>query len=94
MRRTTQGKGFFLCLLVNMLMNLEGPLAAAVLIALHRWLRWPLWIALAVLGVWILCMLMWTLLIGYAGKCGSERTPPRENKNPYSVKEEPYGQKL
>ena len=39
MRRTTQGKGFFLCLLVNMLMNLEGPLAAAVLIALHRWLR-------------------------------------------------------
>ena len=30
-------------------------------------------------------LIMWMAFIGWAGKCGSARDLPKENKNPYSV---------
>ena len=48
-----------------------------------------LMIAFAVLGVWILGIIVFMLVIGTANRCGNESTPPQENKNPYSVKEKP-----
>lgn len=92
MRKTKKSGGFFLCLLLNMLLNPEGIIAFAVLLGLHFWLSWPIWIAFAVLGIWLFGMIIWMLLIGFANKCGNEHTPQRENKNPYSVKENPYGE--
>ena len=37
MRRTRRSGGFFLCLLLNLLLNWEGVIPAALLFALHRW---------------------------------------------------------
>ena len=43
MRRTRRSGGFFLCLLLNLLLNWEGVIPAALLFALHRWRGWLLW---------------------------------------------------
>jgi len=89
MRRTKRGGGFFLCLLLNVLLNWEGALPAALLLALHRWRGWPLWWAGLALALWIGGILLWMLVIGWASGCGSRRDAPRENKNPYSSKQYP-----
>ena len=46
MRRTRRSGGFFLCLLLNLLLNWEGVIPAALLFALHRWRGWLLWLSL------------------------------------------------
>ncbi len=86
MRRARRSGGFFLCLLLNLLLNWEGILPAAILFALHRWRGWPLWWAGLALALWIGGILLWTLFLGWASECGSRRDAPRENKNPYSSK--------
>ena len=81
MRRTRRSGGFFLCLLLNLLLNWEGVIPAALLFALHHWRGWPLWWAGLALALWIGGILLWML--------GSRRDEPRENKNPYSSKQYP-----
>ncbi len=85
MRRTKKKGSFFLCLLINMVLNLEGAIPAAVLLILHFALGWSLWWAVAVFGVWILWLIFWMGAIGWARQCGSTPDPPKENKNPYST---------
>ena len=89
MRRIRRSGGFFLCLLLNVLLNWEGAIPAALLFALHRWRGWPLWWAGLALALWIGGILLWMLVIGWASDCGSRRDEPRENKNPYSSKQYP-----
>ena len=100
MRRTRRSGGFFLCLLLNLLLNWEGVIPAALLFALHRWRGWPLWWAgladnlaalsnTPALALWIGGLIVWMLVIGWASDCGSRRDEPRENKNPYSAKQYP-----
>ena len=89
MRRTRRSGSFFLCLLLNVLLNWEGAIPAALLFALHRWRGWPLWWAGLALALWIGGILLWMLVIGWASDCGSRRDEPRENKNPYSTKQYP-----
>ena len=89
MRRTKRGGGFFLCLLLNLLLYWEGAIPAALLLALHRWRGWPLWWAGLALALWIGGILLWMLVIGWASDCGSRRDEARENKNPYSSKQYP-----
>lgn len=89
MRRTRRSGGFFPCLLLNLLLNWEGVIPAALLLALHRWRGWPLWWAGLALALWIGGILLWMLVIGWASDCGSRRDEPRENKNPYSSKQYP-----
>lgn len=89
MRRTRRSGGFFLCLLLNLLLNWEGAIPAALLFALHRWRGWPLWWAGLALALWIGGLIVWMLVIGWASDCGSRRDEPRENKNPYSSKQYP-----
>lgn len=85
MRRTKRTGGFLLCLLINMLLNLDGTIPAWILLVLHFWLDISiLWFWLA-LGLWILGMVLWMVLLRWAGDC-SKPDPKRENKNPYSVK--------
>ncbi len=85
MRTTKRRRGFFLTLLINLLLNLEGLVPAILLAALHFLLGWPFWLVWVALGLWIaaVCVRMW--VFGWLGAAGNEPTPYRPNKNPYSV---------
>ncbi|MBO5797690.1 MAG: hypothetical protein J6R77_05020 [Clostridia bacterium] len=86
MRRTKRAGSFFLCFFVNLLLNLEWCLPALVLLALHIWLGISLWWFVGGMAFWILSILSGMWIMGWAARCGSEQDPPKENKNPYSVK--------
>ena len=85
MRRTKRKGSFFLCLLINMMLNLEGAIPAAILLILHFVLGWSLWWAVAAFGIWLLWLFLWMAAVGWARRCGSTPDLPKENKNPYSV---------
>lgn len=86
MRRTRRYGSFLVCFLVNLLLNLKWSIPAWILLALHVWLRIRvLWFVLA-LAAWMLSVVAWMLIFGWARDCGNEKDPPKENKNPYSVK--------
>lgn len=84
MRRTAKGHGFLLCLLLNMMFRFEWAIAALVLLALHFWLGWPLFLAWAALGIWLIYALFVTLILSLANRAGNEPTVQPANKNPYS----------
>lgn len=86
MRRTNRSGSFAVCLLINMLLNLEGLIPAGILLILHFALGWKLWYTFAAVGLWILYLMIWMSIIGWAGCCGSTPDAPKENKNPYSNK--------
>lgn len=73
-------------LLVNMLLNLGGSIPAWVLLALHFLLGISLWWFAAALGAWLLYLLLGMWFVGWAARCGNIKDPPKENKNPYSVR--------
>ena len=73
-RRTKRSGSFWLCLLLNMILNLEWTIPASI---------W--WFVLA-LALWVLNILFWMKLMGWAADCSQEKDPPKANKNPYSVK--------
>jgi len=90
MRRTAHGGSVFLCYLINLLLNLEWTIPAWIALALHHFLgisiRW-FWGAL---GLWALATLLSTVLFSALATAGSEKTPPKQNKNPYSKKNSDY----
>ena len=86
MRRTTRSRSFLLCFLVNLLLNLEWSIPAWILLGLHFWLDISLWWFLGGLAFWMASVLLGMWLIGWAIGAGSQQDPPKENKNPYSVK--------
>ena len=86
MRRTKQSGSFFLCLLINMLLNPEWSLPAWILLGLHFWLDISIWWFVGALGLWLLRMLVGMWIIRWASDCGNQKEPVKENKNPYSVK--------
>lgn len=84
MRTTGRTGNFFLCLLFNMIINLEWTIPAWILLALHFIFDWRIlwfWIAL---GVWFLSILLCMSIIRWASSC-STPSPYKENKNPYSA---------
>ena len=85
MRRAKLSGSFILCLLFNMLMNLEGLIPAAVLLILHFLFDWSIWWSVLAAALWIVMIILWMLFIGWSGRCGSTPDTPKENKNPYSV---------
>lgn len=85
MRRAKRSGSFILCLLFNMLMNLEGLIPAAVLLILHFLFDWSIWWSVLAAALWIVMIILWMLFIGWSGRCGSTPDTPKENKNPYSV---------
>ncbi|MBQ4557084.1 MAG: hypothetical protein IJA60_05510 [Clostridia bacterium] len=71
-----------------MLLNLEWTIPAWILLALHFILGVPIvwfWVALA---VWLLSVLLWTDIFGRLNALGNIPDKPKENKNPYSYKED------
>ena len=86
MRKTKHSGSFLLCLIINLLLNLEWSIPAWILLALHFWLDISIWWFVGGLSFWILSILADMWLIGWAARCSDEKDPPKENKNPYSAK--------
>lgn len=86
MRRPKRAGSFFLSLVFNMLLNPEGLILAVILFILHFVLGLSIWWSVLAFGIWILWLVLWMAFMGWAGACGSRPDPPKENKNPYSVK--------
>ena len=86
MRKTKNSGGFILCFIINLLLNLEWSIPAWIFLALHFWMGISLWWFVGGLVFWILSVLSSMWIMGWVVKCGSEKDPPKENKNPYSVK--------
>ena len=86
MRRTKRGGSFWLCLLVNLILNLEWTIPAWILLALHFWLGWSIWWFVLAVALWLLNTMFWMSIMGWAADCSNTPDPPKENKNPYSVK--------
>ncbi len=93
MRKTKRNGNFLLCLVFNMLLNLEWTIPAWILLALHYILGWSIWWFWLALGIWLLNILLWMTLMGWAARCANTPDSPKENKNPYSVKNSKYIQK-
>lgn len=87
MRRTRRSGGFLLCLLLNLILNLEWTIPAWILLVLHFVFDWSIWWFVLALGLWVVNVLFWTTFMGWAAACSAEKDPPKENKNPYSVKQ-------
>ena len=86
MRRTKRSGGFIICLLFNMLINLEWSIPAWILLALHFWLDISIWWFVGAFAFWILSIISWMSIMGWVSDCSNTPDPPKENKNPYSVK--------
>ena len=87
MRRTNRVGNFLLCLFINLMLNSEWSIPALILLALHFWLDISIWWFVGALILWILSILTGMWIMGWAVDCGSQKDPPKENKNPYSKKQ-------
>ncbi len=67
-------------------LNIMYSVPAWIFLVLHFWLDIPIWLFWVALCVWILGIIIWMLIIGWAEKCSNIPDPPKENKNPYSNK--------
>lgn len=67
-----------------MAFRFEWAIVAIILLALHFWLRFPLFLAWIALGIWFLYALIVTFVLSAANRIGNEPTPQLTNKNPYS----------
>ena len=81
----SRGGSFLLCLIINLLLDLSCSIPAWICLALHFWVGLSIWWFIVAIGLWVLGNVLWMCFMGWASRCGSEKTPPRENKNPYSV---------
>ncbi|MBE6735247.1 MAG: hypothetical protein E7563_07915 [Ruminococcaceae bacterium] len=86
MRKTKTTGSFVLCLLLNLLLNFEWLIPGIILLGLHFWLGISIWFSIIAFALWIIIMIVWMLIMGWARKCGDAPKTPKENKNPYSVK--------
>lgn len=96
MRRTKFNGNFFMCLLINMMINLEGAIPAVVLLILHFVFDISIWWFVGALGAWIVYLLIWMSIFRWAHTSSTEPQKVIENKNPYSVgakKKDNTGQK-
>ena len=89
MKKVRKAGNFWLCLLVNMLLNLEWTIPAWAFLAMHFLLGWPIWLFWVALGLWLLNILLWMDILGWASRCSNTPDKPKENKNPYSAKRTP-----
>ncbi len=88
MRNAKKTGGFFLCLLLNLLINLEWTIPGFVFMGLFIWLGHQvfMWLMIAAFSIYVISVLAWTVMMSLANKAGNSQDAPRENKNPYSSK--------
>ncbi len=94
-----QSTGSFLfCLLISLVLNLEGLIPAVIALVLYLLFKFPpLWVVYTMAGIWILVIIVQLLVIRWAAskpprQTGSNKNPysstgyvPGSNKNPYSA---------
>ena len=85
-KKGNPGDGFLLCFLVNLLFNFWWGTIAVILFILYLWLRIPLFWSLIGLFIWFSVAFISTALVVWAANIPKDKTPPRENLNPYSAK--------
>ncbi len=94
LRRTKRSGNFFLCLLINISLNLEWLIPIAILIGLHFFLGISIWWGIGLFVFWLLYIIFWMKIIGWADKSSCTPDKTKENKNPYSAgKYTPYNDK-
>ncbi len=86
MKRVEHTGGFWLCLLLNLLLNWQWSIPGWILLGLHLWLQIPVWWVVGGFALWLARVLFGMWFIGWAARCSAEKDPPKENKNPYSRK--------
>lgn len=84
MRRTKRSGNFIFIFLLNMMLNLEGLIPAAILIALHFFLHISIWWGIGAFCLWILYLLIWMWILSWTSKSSNTPDKPKLNKNPYS----------
>ena len=80
------GDGFLLCFLVNLLFNFWWGLIAVILFVLYLFIGISFIWSLVGLFVWLGVAFLSTALVIWAVSTSEEKTPERENLNPYSAK--------
>lgn len=85
MRRTRYNANFFVTLLLNMFLNIEGLIISGILIALHFIFGISIWWGIGVFVAWIIYLISWMLIMGWAADCSNEPPKKTVNKNPYSA---------
>lgn len=88
MKRPDPSKGFVPCFLTNLALHFWWGVAALVFMILHFWLDVPWIFSRAASAIWGIQSLILTALAYWGNKCGQERDPIKQNKNPYSAKTE------
>ena len=74
---------FFICLAINMLLNLEGLIPAAILLGLHFLLDWSLLWSIGAAVLWVIGLIIFMLFMGWA--CSGSDVPDQSN-----IKLKPY----
>jgi len=77
---------FLLCMLINLIMNLEWSIPAWILLGIHFWRGISIWWFIGGLALWVGRVLVGMWIMAWAHDCGTRKDPPKENKNPYSAK--------
>ena len=72
-----------------MLLNIRWTLPAWILLACHFIFKISIWWFVLAIGIWFADILIWMCIFSWANRCG---TPdyPKENKNPYSMKNDVF----
>lgn len=86
MRKPVRTGNILLSLLFSLLLNLEGLIPAVILFALHVFVRFPLWSSVVCAVLWVVSIAVQMAFFRFAAGCANEKDPPKENKNPYSAK--------
>ena len=84
MRKYNPSHGTLLCFVINLFLNLEWAVVAAILLVLHLWLHIPWLFAAIVCAFWVIQALALALLVQWGGKSSSVPEVEQPNKNPYS----------
>ena len=92
MKKTSYTGTFFLCLLINIVLNFRLTIPGWILLVLH--FIFPsvsIWWFVGYMGAFLLYMLIWQLVWRLIGRIGAsaKEVPPPKNINPDSVKENP-----
>ena len=88
MKKTAYTGTFFLCLLINIVLNFRLTVPGWILLILH--FIFPavsVWWSVGYFGAFLLYMLIWQLVWRLIGRIGAsaKEVPPPKNLNPYSV---------
>jgi len=78
--------GILLSLLLRVLLDPLWTILAVLLLVMHWRLGISIWWFVGLVVLWNGKILLSGWLLSWAAKCGAEKPPVRENKNPYSVK--------